>query len=163
MWMSRLSVSLFKLLCVIVFLVACAPKPTESPLPSPTVFESPLVPAKRIEPTSPVPQKGTASITGRIVSQPGNWRGKEISVYAAPFYTGENESEGFFVLEPSIHPSAVVDFKGAFKVINVPPEKYVIVIGPRPEDAVAVQEGDQPRIFELSADQILDLGDLELR
>lgn len=161
--MSRLSAFLFKLLCVIVFLVACTPDPTESPLPPSTVFESPVVPAKRNEPTQPAPQAGTASITGRIVSQPGNWRGQEIRVYAAPFYSGDDEGEGFFVLEPSIHPSALVDYKGAFKVVGVPPEKYVIVIGPSPEKAVAVQEGDQPKIFELSADQVLDLGDLNLR
>lgn len=101
-------------------------------------------------------------VKGIIVSTPPEWAGSTLLVYLAPFYSDEETGEGIFVLEPGAHPHVEVEPTGAFQLDNVPPAKYVIVIGPGPEKALAIPEGDHPRVFTIVEGEILDLGEIEL-
>jgi hypothetical protein len=138
------------------------PGSTASPAPKATatsgVLESPLP-----TPTSPpsTPASGFGGARGIIASRPVEWEGQELTVFFAPFVGDEND-EGIFVLEPSIHPSKPVAPDGTFYLDNIPPGKYVVVVGPGAEGAVAVSENGRPRIFEVEEGQILDLEAIDL-
>ena len=135
--------------------------PTPIP-PTPTVeaFESPLLPTPTMPPLTP--EAGSGGVLGAIVSYPPAWAGLRLSVYLSPFYSTGKEDEGFFILEPSEHPGAQVLAGGLFYVENVPPAQYVIVIGPTPDEALAVQSGDRPQIFEVLEGEILDVGEIRV-
>lgn len=88
-------------------------------------------------------------------------RGEETMVFLAPFFHGEVTSEGFFLLEPSVHPHAYLQQDGGFQLTNVEPGEYVLLIGRTPEAASAVRADGQPRIFRISAGAVLDVGELQ--
>ena len=127
---------------------------------------SPLAPATAVAPTpGPTPTRaaGTGTIEGTLIGAPTDWTGQEVRIYAAPFTPAADGKSGFFVLEPTIHPSAIVQADGAFSIPNAAPGFYVIVAGPTPETARAVLEVDQPRVFEVKADEALELGEISLQ
>lgn len=139
--------------------------PTEetftSPLsPSGETSISPLAPPGTLPPLALEPGFGGAA--GVIATVPPDWSGQALFVYFAPFYPEEAEGGGIFVLEPSVHPSSEVNPGGAFQIGNIPPARYVIVVGPTAEDALAILDGDHPRIFEILEGRVLELGDVEL-
>jgi hypothetical protein len=96
------------------------------------------------------------------MASPSEWVGQEVTVYLAAYYAGAEGQGGFFALEPSQAPRTLVGPSGAFRLGNVPPGQYVVVIGPGPEAAVAIREDDAPRVFDIVADEVLDLGEVRL-
>ena len=152
----------------LVLIVGCGgPEPTESlpasPSPTPTteeVFNSPVLPTPTLTPVTL--ESGKGGVRGSLVAYPSEWQGQTLFVWLAPFYSGERQDEGIFVLEPGFHPHAQIAPGGEFQVGNVSPGRYVIVIGPSPEEAVAIRENGQPHIFEILADQLLDIGPIHL-
>jgi hypothetical protein len=66
-------------------------------------------------------------------------------------------------LEPGTHPHVEASPDGSFQAGNIPPGKYVIVIGPGPEEAVAILDGNDPRIFEIVEGEILEMGEIDLQ
>jgi hypothetical protein len=125
------------------------------------VFESPLaVPEATLPPLTV--EEGSGGVKGVLVALPSEWEGMELTVYFAPFYPGEGEEEGIYILEPSIHSSVQVHASGAFQLGDIAPGRYVVVVGPTPEEAWVLRDGDQPRIIEITQGSILELSDLRL-
>lgn len=154
-------VRLYGILVLVTVLSACAPRVEESPLPT-TTFESPvLIPT--VDAPSLALEEGKGAIRGRlsVESLPGSWKGRELRVYACPFL-GPSDEEGFYVLEPSLHPSAIVNPEGSFYLFNLLPGAYVIVVGPTPEEAIAFQESGLTKVFHIQAGQVVDLGEVVL-
>lgn len=129
--------------------------------PATEAFESPLVPAPTLSPL--VVEPGSGAAKGVLVAFPPDWQGSQLVIYFAPFYPGENAEEGIFILEPGTHPSVEVGPGGEFQLGTIPPGQYVIVIGPGPEDAQAIQGVDRPQVFEIVAGEILELGEIDLQ
>lgn len=146
---------------VVILLSACVPVVSISPLPTPTGTTIYSITPPPPAPTQ-APQGGTGLVIGQITGKPNAWTGKQIIAYAAPFKS-TTAGNGFFILEPSIHPHTTVNASGAFQINDVPADTYVIVIGPAPEDALAIQEAGQTRVVQVIADQTLDLGKIDLR
>lgn len=96
------------------------------------------------------------------MTYPTGWAGRELYVYFAPFSPGEQADEGIFILEPSIHPSAEVGPEGSFQLGNIPPGKYVIVVGPDPSEAIAISDHGRPRIFEIVEGEVLEIEEVHL-
>ncbi len=159
-------------LSLILGLAACgtpnAVEPTTvtnpTPVPSPEatatteLMESPLPTATSLPAT---PAAGFGGAQGLVASRPAGWEGQELTIFFAPFVGDEND-EGIFVLEPSIHPSTPISPDGTFHLANIPPGKYVVVIGTEPESAVAISENDRPIIYQVLEGEILDLGAINL-
>jgi hypothetical protein len=82
----------------------------------------------------PALQKGMGGLHGVVKDAGGQWAGREITLWAAPYYT--EGSSGFYVLEPYIHPHVVVGSGGRFTLAQVLPGSYVLVAGPGPEEAL---------------------------
>jgi hypothetical protein len=109
----------------------------------------------------PVLEKGMSGLQGRLTGAGGLWPGRETTLWAAPYYA--EGSGGFYVLEPNIHPHAVVDGGGRFILSQVVPGSYVLVAGPSPEEAVLLVDGDgQTVIVTLQPDVWLDMGEVEV-
>lgn len=149
------------LLIPFLLLAACAPQSTESPLPTPAALRSPLPLPEIPSPPTVTLAEDLGGVTGEIVLPP-RWEFQTLYIYACPF--SGTEEQGFFVLEPSIHPQAVVGPDGKFQLSNVPPGAYVFVVGPTPEQAVPITKKgyNRPAIFYVSAGQILNIGRADL-
>ena len=143
------------LMTVAVLLSACVPVANISPLPTP--IGATLQPAT----VAVASQQEKGRVVGQLASRPSAWQGKQLTAFAAPFKP-TTEGNGFFILEPSIHPTAVVNPNGSFQ-LEAPIDAYVIVIGPTPEEALAVQEAGHSRVVQVKANQTLDLGKVDLR
>ncbi|HNS49549.1 MAG TPA: hypothetical protein PKO09_00010 [Anaerolineae bacterium] len=153
------------LACVVGLLACCgSPTSTAVPEPKPTqaggAFESPLptpvvLGALILEP-------GMGGAKGRIAASPAEWQGQQVTVFFATYYEGGETQGGFFVLEPSQAPSTLPDASGAFQIGALPPRKYVVVIGPDAEKALAIQEDARPKVFEIVAGEVTDLGSVRL-
>lgn len=139
---------------------AATPESLQSPL-SPPAETSPLATPVAVASAPETVAPGMAAIGGRI-DLPPSWRQQEIQIYAAPFVPTENDSTGFFVLEPSIHPHTLVSGDGGFWFVDIEPGRYVLIAGPNPDEGVAIQEDGQPRIVTVAADEILDIGEVAL-
>jgi hypothetical protein len=152
-------------------LAACSPVPSPalSPLPAPTATAAPVKATSASAPqasTSQPPQplkEGMGGVSGRLSTKPATWEGQEITAYACPFTPNKDGTGGFFILEATIHPRAVVAPDGSFRIADVPPGAYVIVAGPTPEEALAYRDTDQPAVIEVAAGKIVELGDIEVR
>lgn len=173
--MSRL----LRILLILMFLVACSPRrteipseatgsdlpqPGESPLADPFVSQSPITVDRRPDELPPLNlEEDKGAITGHVVSQPPSWKNQELYAFACPFYPAQNSTEGFYILEPSIHPNGMLTVDGRFQLTTVQPGRYAVVIGPTPEDAVPISEAGTTKIVQVTAGEILDLGELNLR
>ena len=60
-----------------------------------------------------------------------------------------------------MHPHAYLQEDGCFQLTNVEPGEYILLIGRTPEAAVAIRADDQPRILQVSADEVLDIGEIQ--
>jgi hypothetical protein len=140
-------------------------EPTDlSPLPTGEVevFESPILPEATLPPL--VLEEGFGGVKGVVKQFPSSWEGQVLYVYLAPFFPGEEQGGGgIYVLEPSIHPSAEINSTGAFQIGNVEPGQYVVVVGPNPEDALVLLDGDRPRVIDVSEGTVLELDALRLQ
>jgi hypothetical protein len=145
-------------LCLVLWAVAACgmPEPEE-----PDDFASPPAPSATLPPL--VVEAGSGGLKGVLVAYPPGWEGSTLTVYLAPFYAGEQEDEGIFVLEPTVHPSVEVGPGGAFQLGTIPPGQYVIIMGPGPENALAIQSDDRPQVFEVVAGEILEIGEIDLQ
>lgn len=146
-------------------------EPTDNPVPPPTeaflspvvteVFLSPVVPEGTLPPL--ILEESFGGVEGTVSEFPPKWKGQELSVFLAPFYPGEAEGGGgIYILEPSIHPSTKLQPSGAFQMGNVEPGQYVVVVGPGPENALVILDGDRPRVIDIAEGSILHLQDLRL-
>lgn len=143
---------------------------SSSPIvPSPTTeaFESPLLPTATQQPPAATvslgtPEAGFGGAKGVLVTYPSAWANQTLRVYFSPFYAVEKEDQGYFVLEPTIHPSTELDAGGSFGLTDIPAAKYVIVIGPTAQDALPISEGGRPQIFEIVEGVVLDIGEVHI-
>lgn len=136
----------------------------ESPLSSTTIvspLQVPTPPIATLPPLTLEPNCGGAK--GTIVKYPADWTGSQLYVYFSPFYSAEHPDEGFYVLEPSVHPSISVAAGGAFQAGNIPPGQYVVVVGPTPQESIPILDGTQPRIFNIQESVVLEIGDVFLK
>jgi len=154
---------LWKLLGALVLLAACTPPKVVSPVPTPTAAQSPLVVRQVTTLPAVTPVAGTAVIKGQVSADTLKWTGENIYIYAAPFSSIQGDQEGFYMLEPTIHPKTTVNPDGAFQFTQVPPGAYVLVVGPTPEEAVAIQESGHAKVFRVADSQVLDIGKVSLK
>jgi hypothetical protein len=118
-----------------------------------------LVPAAT--PTTITPRQGLGGIRGMIQDAQSIWTEKIIRAYAARFYAA-SPGNGFYLLEPALDASIALDEDGFFQLNNLNPGSYVIVIGPEAENAIVVRDSNQPRVIQVPANQVIDLGTIEL-
>lgn len=133
-----------------------------SPLETPSVEDAGSSPPATTVPLVTLePESGGA--TGTVATYPEDWKNEQLYVYFAPFTpSDETGDEGFFVLEPSIHPRVEVQRDGYFQAGDIPPGKYVVVVGPDAQDALPVRQESRPRVFEVNAGETLDLEEIHL-
>lgn len=117
------------------------------------------------EKSLPSPETGKAIIIGRVLDLNGNSL-KGTTIRLAEVYRESQASEnGAFVLDTAFSPGAVTDENGFFTVLNISPGEYVLVVGDVENNnyTIVAQENGQPRVWRVSADQILDMGTLKVR
>lgn len=131
-----------------VLAAACSPNPGLTASPTST----PMTPAK-----------GKAILVGFIKDNlPAGWAMADMNVYAAPFY-GDNEGKGVFVYDASYHPQTKVNPDGSFRFMDFPPGRYVLAVGPTPEESRPIpNDQNQPRVFTIDVDKMVDVGTLSL-
>ena len=103
------------------------------------------------------PDPGLGGIVGTITNAEQTWPDKKVSVFVATFY-GDADGEGAFVLEPTVFPQAEIKSDGTFRIMNLPPGNYVLIIGPNAEMGLAVKEGGRVMIYEVLGDNVLEIG-----
>jgi hypothetical protein len=134
-------------LCIVLALTACSPN---AELISPT-------------PTKIQPASGMGGMSGTVLNSKELWKDRnDIYVFAAPF-TGDDQGQGIYVLEPSIHPHTELDANGLFQMADMPPGKYVLVIGPSPEEALVFKDGDKTRVIDVPEGEVTDVGEITLK
>jgi hypothetical protein len=109
------------------------------------------------------PSGGKGAISAQVDGVKDQWPGVEvISAYAAPFY-GDESGKGIYVLDPSLHPQSKLDGNGVFQLNNLTPGRYVLVIGPRADSGLVVQD-DQGKtwVVTVKPDEVLQLGVVKL-
>jgi hypothetical protein len=114
-----------------------------------------------VTPTNISPEPGLGGLTGTISNLSDFWNTGIVYVFAAEFF-GEDESDGIFVLEPSIHPYTEVESGGIFQISNMPPGKYVLVIGPSPEESLVVRENGNAWVIAVEDGKITNIGSIDL-
>lgn len=126
-------------------LAACAAAPTAA---APTPLPVQLTPGKSA-------LVGTVSEAGEI------WPERTLRIYAAS-YDGNEQGEGFYLLDTARAPQALLASGGAFQ-LQLPPGSYVLVVGPTGGESLMVSdENNQMRLFKMQSGQIQQLGDLRL-
>lgn len=126
--------------------VSCTSKTQFNALPTPTLIE---------------PKQGTGGMRGVIDNIEAFWQKRTVYVFAAE-YVGNEQGEGIYVLEPSIHPYTTVEAGGFFQINNMPPGEYVLVIGPSPEEAITVRRDAKAVIYKVAAGDVTDIGSIHL-
>lgn len=112
-------------------------------------------------PTFIKPKQGTGGMRGVIANLEAFWKDRTVYVFAAE-YVGNEQGEGIYVLEPSIHPYTTVDTGGFFQITDVPPGEYVLVVGPSPEEAIVVRKDAKAIIYKVAAGDVTDVGSINL-
>jgi hypothetical protein len=109
------------------------------------------------------PSAGKGAVSAQVEGLREQWPDAQvISVYAAPFYGDESE-KGVYVLDPSLHPQSELDGGGSFQLNNLTPGRYVLVVGPRADSGLVVQdELGKTRVVTVKADEVLQLGVVKL-
>lgn len=129
-----------------LILAACSAS-TGTPQPAPTVIP---------------PAEGMGVLSGQIQVPAGAWEESKLYVYAATFY-GDEQNRGFYMLDPTRDPAAELGTDGIFELRDLKPQKYVLVVGPTAEQGRLVAgEDNLPRIFEVTAGQVIQTGSLPL-
>jgi hypothetical protein len=108
-------------------------------------------------PTQVIPDSELGAIIGRVDNAHQIWPNKPIFVYAAQYY-GDGSGDGSFLLEPNLFPKTRVEAGGYFQINNMPPRQYVLIIGPSAEGGLLVKGEEQVLVFNVIADQILEVG-----
>jgi hypothetical protein len=108
-----------------------------------------------------IPDPGMGAIIGKLSNADDYWPGKKLFIYAAEFY-GDSDEEGVFLLETTLFPKGKVDSDLQFQINNVPPKRYILLVGPTPESSLFVKEGDRHIVVDIMSDQVLDVGVVEV-
>ena len=137
---------------VVIIIAGCRTTPQDV-TPTTHVIES--------EPTMISPMSGLGGITGSVRNGEEYWSGVRLVIYAAEYY-GASGEEGVFLLEPMLFPKAILNEEFYFQINNVPPKKYLLLVGPNPESSLFVRQEGMPLIIEVEANQIVDIGEVEL-
>jgi hypothetical protein len=114
-----------------------------------------------VEPTWISPESGLGGIMGFVNNADLFWHGTRLTIYAAEFY-GDSVDDGVFLLEPMLFPKSILSEEYFFQINNIPPKKYLLLVGPNPESALFVKEEGIPLIVEVYADQVVDIGSVEI-
>jgi len=149
---------------LIITVTSCKLVGNESSVSTPMFSESPIArPSPTDDALPPMTlEQGLSGITGRILVKSA-WQDREVTIYASPFYSTGKEDTGFFVLEPSIHPSSKLNARGEFQLENIEPGFYVLIVGPMPDEAIAVQKSGVAEAFRENANEVLDIGKKDFR
>lgn len=146
----RIIVILSGLILALTF--ACSPGPGPGLSPVPTNLSA-------VATIAPSFSESTGAVVGHV-SMPATWT--NVTAWLAPFFPDETGLNGFYVLEPSVHVMISVGPDGYFQFSNIDPGQYVVIVGPNPEEAIAVEENTQPRVINVEAGKQLDLGEVRL-
>lgn len=114
-----------------------------------------------LTPTFIKPKEGTGGMRGVIANLEAFWKDRTVYVFAAE-YVGNEQGEGIYVLEPSIHPYTTIDTGGFFQITDMPPGEYVLVVGPSPEEAIVIRKDAKAIIYKVAAGDITDVGAINL-
>lgn len=173
-YLRRLAKAVPILLLIALLLPACATEtvaPSESPTPPEptevTPSESPtptpladVTPEERATPVPPQLESSKGAIIGTVLKEDGTYPAENVRVFLAAFFWNEEKTEGVFVLDPARATSVPISDQGAFRLFNIEPGNYVLVVGVTPEAAVAIL-GDkgQARVIEVKPGEIVDIGE----
>lgn len=132
---------------VVTCLAGCGPAVSSAPMPS----------------VAP-PAAGTATITGRVVSNTDRTPIDKVLVRLAPLFTNPETGDGAFALDLARAPAATADDQGYFAIPDVAPNEYVIVIGDHfgVHDVIADSDG-KARAYKAQAGNVLNAGILPVR
>jgi len=103
---------------------------------------------------------GTGVLSGKFTI-PENWHSLQLYAFAAP-YLGDPDGEGIFVLDDKLNQSSLVDTQGNFRITNIPPGIYILVVGPDADTAVAYRKNGLAIKLTIDADKTLDIGSIKL-
>lgn len=133
--MKKFPIVLFLLLITIT---ACGKSPTALP------------------PTPAVPHKaGMALMRGQLVDAGGNALANR-SIYLATVY-GSGDAQAY-VFDAAAGIGGVTDANGAFALNNIPPGRYVLLLGLGEGQTIAVLDSNgSEKVWELIADQMTDV------
>lgn len=148
--MKRIRSRLFMIVAVLVAAVplgSCGPSTTQGLGSTPAMIS---------------PEPGSGAVSGVIANLSDFWQRGPVYVFAAEYH-GDEQGQGIYVLEPSIHPNTTVQHGGVFQINNMPPGDYVLIIGPTPEEAVVVRDNGDARIIHVPAGEVTEVGSIELR
>jgi hypothetical protein len=137
---------------IVIFVAGC--KTTTQDL-------TPTTHATQIEPTRISPEPGYGGIIGSVSNGEEFWSGVRLVIYAAEYY-GESGEEGVFLLEPMLFPKSTLDEEFHFQINNVPPKKYLLLVGPNPESSLFIRQEGKPLVVDVEANQIVDIGEVEV-
>jgi hypothetical protein len=118
-------------------------------------------------PTAAAPGADVGAVRVVITNLKAFWPetspGLPVTLWTAPVMEGGPPGgPSVYVLEPSIHPHGAIGPGNVLQVENVPPGKYVMVIGPTPEEAVPIRVDGEAQVYDVVAGQLLDLGAIAL-
>jgi hypothetical protein len=106
------------------------------------------------------PLSGKAVVIGKVISTISN-QPLKTSVWLAEVH-GEGDN-GVYVLNATSSPGIYADENGIFAFMNIEPLKYVIVVGePEGQNEVITDGSGKPKVWNITANQILDVGELKV-
>ncbi len=124
---------------------------------------SPVAPPAVNSPTPLTLEAGKGGLSGQVAEAASRWSGETVTAFAAPFTAVNGQEQGFYVLEPNVHPHADLGPDGGFQIGSVDPGTYVLVVGPSARDGKLVVNSDgNPRVFTVKAGELLQTGPLTL-
>ena len=112
--------------------------------------------------TRVVPKPGYGAIVGAFENLQSRWAESTVYVYLAPFYQQGAADQGVYMLEPALDAHTTVEHNGTFLATDIKPGRYVIIVGPDPGQSLPILEGEKAKIFEVRADEVIDLGRIVL-
>lgn len=116
--------------------------------------------AATLAPVTPEPGKG--ALTGQVAGAGDRWPDQDVNIYAAPFMPTEG-GNGYYMLEPNVHPHGALGPGGVFQINNISPGSYVLVVGPEPNGARLVVDAEgKTRIFTVKEGEVTELGKVVL-
>jgi hypothetical protein len=131
--------------------------PRESSTPTPLAD---VTPEERATTVPPQLESGKGAIIGIVLKEDGTYPAENVKVFLASFFWNEEKTEGVFILDPDRATSVPISDQGAFRLVNIEPGNYVLVVGVTPEAAVVIL-GDrgQARVIEVNAGEVVDIGE----
>jgi len=111
-------------------------------------------------PTAPAPKSGTTTVTGRVLSSKTGLPLVEEPVRLAEVFY--DEGVPLFLLDAAFSPAAVSDPEGYFTFTDVEPKEYVLTVGEFFSTWVPYKVDGEAKVYKLEADQILDVGEIQV-